>query len=159
MIVRLLDIARVETGQLELSPVAFDPVQLVSDVDRIVSGQAAAKHLLFNTFVTARTPASVRGDAARLREVLLNLCSNALKFTSQGSVTVAVDGEVQQDGRVQLRAEIVDTGIGIPAAAQERIFEMFSRRTSASRLASAALVSALRSARGWSSSWAGRSAS
>jgi len=127
MIEGLLDISRIETGQLRLSPVEFDLAHLLADVQHIIGVQAKAKNLRLNTFVTARTPLSLRGDATRLREILLSLCANAVKFTAEGSITVAVDGEVGEDGQVRLRAEVTDTGIGIEPGAQGQIFEMFTQ--------------------------------
>lgn len=127
MIEGLLDVSRIEAGQLRLSPVEFDLAHLLADVHRIIGVQAAARNLWLNTFITVRTPLSLRGDAARLREVFLSLCANAVKFTAAGSITVAVDGEAGADGRVRLRAEVTDTGIGIEPASQARIFDMFTQ--------------------------------
>lgn len=125
MIEGLLEISRSETGQLRARPVDFDLARLLAEVDKIIRVQAEAKNLHFNTFLTARAPLDLYGDAARLREILLSLCANAVKFTAEGFITVAVDGTTGKDGRFHLRAEVTDTGIGIPLAAQERIFGMF----------------------------------
>jgi two-component system, sensor histidine kinase RpfC len=122
----LLDVSRIEAGQVRVCPVAFDLARLLADVHRIVGVPVAAKNLRLNTFITARTPLSLCGDAARLREILLSLCANAVKFTAEGSITIAVDGEAEE-GRVRLRAEVTDTGIGIEPAAQRKIFDMFTQ--------------------------------
>ena len=127
MIEDVLSVSRIEAGAPNRSSVEFDLTRVVADVQNIIGVQTSAKGLHLNTFITARTPLALRGDAARMREVLLSLCANAVKFTAEGRITVAVDGDAGPDDRVQLRVEVTDTGIGIEPAAQSRIFEMFTQ--------------------------------
>ena len=130
MIEGVLDISRIEAGATNRSSVEFDLPRMLADVHDIIGVQTSAKALRMNTFITARTPLFLRGDAARMREVLLSLCANAVKFTAQGRITVAVDGYAGPDGRVKVRVEVTDTGIGIEPAAQGRIFKMFTQASS-----------------------------
>ena len=123
----VLTFASMEAGQSRLNPTDFDLVATVGQVRALIESSARLKGLTFNTYIAARTPLELHGDERRIREVLLNICSNAVKFTAVGSVTLAVDGQPGQDGAVRLRFEVMDTGIGIEAAAQERIFTMFAQ--------------------------------
>lgn len=127
----LLDFSRIEAGAVQTSKVAFGLGSMLADVRGMVAAQARAKGLGLNTFVTAGTPLALLGDAQHVREILLNLCSNAVKFTERGAVTVTVDGMAEAgadgDGSVRLRFEVIDTGSGIAPEDQGRIFELFTR--------------------------------
>jgi two-component system sensor histidine kinase RpfC len=125
MIDEILHLSRIEAGKAAVSSTDFDLARLLSEVRTIVRPEARAKAIGFNIFVSARTPLLLRGDARRLHEILLNLVGNALKFTQTGSVCVAVDCIGQREASVRLRFEVTDTGIGIPRAAQDRIFDSF----------------------------------
>jgi signal transduction histidine kinase len=120
MINEVLDLAKVEAGRIELSAQPFSLNRLLALLTEIFSLRAAQKGLGFALHTAPGVPEFVTGDEARLRQVLLNLLGNALKFTTQGRVELQV-GVV--DGRV--RFAVSDTGIGIPASEQSRIFERF----------------------------------
>jgi signal transduction histidine kinase len=120
MINEVLDLAKVEAGRIELSAQPFSLNRLLALLTEIFSLRAAQKGLAFALHTTPGVPEFVTGDEARLRQVLLNLLGNALKFTTQGRMELQV-GVV--DGRV--RFAVTDTGIGIPASEQSRIFERF----------------------------------
>ena len=122
----ILDLSRIEAGQMPVTSVAFDLNDLLREVMAIVELKAREKNLHVALHVTARTPLDVVGDARHLREILLNLVANAVKFTSSGGVTVMVDASTDPDG-LKVRFEVADTGIGIAEAAQCRIFEAFSQ--------------------------------
>ncbi|WP_329741200.1 two-component regulator propeller domain-containing protein [Dyella sp. A6] len=117
-----LDLARIEAGKLELEPVPFDPRALADDVVRLESAQAQAKGLTLNMQLDDCLPARLVGDAVRIKQVLFNLINNALKFTRQGAVTLAV--RWQDDA---LMCIVSDTGPGIPAESQVRLFERFEQ--------------------------------
>jgi signal transduction histidine kinase/ActR/RegA family two-component response regulator len=117
-----LDLARIEAGRLDLEVAPFDPRQLVDDVAQLQLGHAQAKRLTLATELADDLPAKALGDAVRIKQVLLNLTHNALKFTEYGSVKLRV--ERCADG---LLFSIVDTGPGIPEAAQERLFQRFEQ--------------------------------
>jgi CheY-like chemotaxis protein len=117
-----LDLARIEAGRLELEPAPFDPRQLVNDVAQLQLGHAQAKRLSFTVELGEDLPPRVIGDAVRIKQVLLNLTHNALKFTEYGGVQVRA--QRYSDG---LLFSIADTGPGIPEAAQARLFQRFEQ--------------------------------
>jgi len=122
----LLDFASIEAGKITINAAPFHLARMLSQVREIASLQAGAKGLRFHLHVTPRTPAALLGDERRLREVLLNLIGNAVKFTEQGVVDLFVDG-VPAGGVVSLRFDVSDTGIGIAEGARKRIFERFTQ--------------------------------
>ncbi|WP_430391318.1 ATP-binding protein [Dyella sp. 20L07] len=117
-----LDLARIEAGKLELENAPFDPIALVNDVAQLELSQARAKGLRFNVEIPDDLPHRMIGDAVRIKQVLLNLANNALKFTERGSVTLRA--RRTEDG---LRFSIIDTGPGIPEASQARLFQRFEQ--------------------------------
>ncbi|SOD92710.1 hybrid sensor histidine kinase/response regulator [Caenispirillum bisanense] len=131
----VLDITRIEAGKLEFADRAFEVAGLVEALEALLRPTAEAKGLRLSVAVAADVPARVSGDPARLRQVLLNLLGNAVKFTERGSVrlTVATVGE----GR--LRFTVADTGPGIPAEGRERLFQPFSQLEAGARHGGAGL--------------------
>jgi len=129
-----LDLARIEAGKLELDPGAFDPRQLLDDVAQLEQGLAHARGLRFVLEVAESMPGQLLGDALRIKQVLLNLANNALKFTEQGSVTLHAQ---PVDGGVQF--SISDTGPGIPEASQARLFQRFEQAEGPQRRAGSGL--------------------
>ncbi|HET6554146.1 MAG TPA: two-component regulator propeller domain-containing protein [Dyella sp.] len=129
-----LDLARIEAGKLELEPAPFDPRTLVEEVAQLELGQARAKGLRFEVDMPAQLPHRMVGDALRIKQVLLNLANNALKFTERGSVTLRVSRT--EDG---LRFSVIDTGPGIPEASQARLFQRFEQVTGPQRRAGSGL--------------------
>ncbi|MDF2999325.1 MAG: multi-sensor hybrid histidine kinase, partial [Xanthobacteraceae bacterium] len=123
----LLDLSRIEAGRMPVPNEPFDLIALLLDVRRLVEGQARERGLSFDIHVTPRTPLGLVGSRQHLHEALVNLVGNAVKFTQQGGVTVAVDAESAEDGRLALVIEVSDTGIGIAQGDQERIFEDFTQ--------------------------------
>lgn len=121
----ILDLSKVEAGQihLELSPVEIRP--LVGVIVNLVSGQAGPKGLRVEHRVADEVPRFVEADRTRLHQILLNLVSNAVKFTEEGGVHIDVDVESSDAERVELVLEVRDTGIGIAEEAMERLFEPF----------------------------------
>ncbi|MBB3771663.1 two-component system sensor histidine kinase RpfC [Angulomicrobium tetraedrale] len=123
----LLDLSRIEAGRMPVSDEPFDLVALLVDSRRLVEAQVRERGLSFDIHVTPRTPLRLSGSRQHLHEILVNLVGNAVKFTREGGVTIAVDGEPADDGRVRLTIEVTDTGIGIAPQDQERIFEDFTQ--------------------------------
>jgi signal transduction histidine kinase/sugar lactone lactonase YvrE/ActR/RegA family two-component response regulator len=117
-----LDLARIEAGRLELEPAPFDPRQLVDDVAQLQLGHAQAKRLTLAMELADDLPPKVIGDAVRIKQVLLNLTHNALKFTEYGSVTLRAERRAEG-----LLFSITDTGPGIPESAQARLFHRFEQ--------------------------------
>ncbi len=120
----ILDFSKLEANQLELDPQAFDPAEFVRGAIELVAGQADSKGLDLQLRLDASLPASIRADSSRLRQILLNLLNNAIKFTAAGSVTVAAG---YRPGDQALHIAVTDTGAGIPADKRERLFERFSQ--------------------------------
>lgn len=123
----ILDFSKVETGHVRLHVEDFYLPNMIGDVIRVVSDQARRKQLDIYCEFDPHIPLSLRGDVTRLRQVLLNLASNAVKFTASGSVLIRVGREPRQDDGLVLRFEVIDTGIGIPLHAHARIFDAFEQ--------------------------------
>ncbi|MEZ4867133.1 MAG: response regulator [Caldilineaceae bacterium] len=123
----ILDFSKIEAGRLLLEDGVFSLVAVVESAAELLASQAAAKGLALMTYVAPTVPPLVRGDAGRLRQVLLNLIGNALKFTEQGEVTVCLVLQQADAARVQFRCEVVDTGCGIATADQARLFQPFTQ--------------------------------
>ncbi|MEO8810207.1 MAG: ATP-binding protein [Rhodanobacter sp.] len=129
-----LDLARIEAGRLELEPAPFNPRQLLEDVAQLEQGLAHAKGLRFVLEVDDELPPQVVGDAVRIKQVLLNLANNALKFTEQGRVELHVARTL--DG---LQFSVIDSGPGIPEASQARLFQRFEQAEGPQRRAGSGL--------------------
>ncbi|MDP8909029.1 MAG: response regulator [Chloroflexota bacterium] len=124
----ILDFSKIEAGKLELDSCAFSLRELVEDPAAMLAIAANKKNLELMTCVDSALPDSVRGDGARLRQVLVNLLTNAVKFTSAGEVIARVtEAEQCSDDRLWLRFEVSDTGIGIDRESHEAIFDSFSQ--------------------------------
>ena len=123
----VLDFSKIESGELDLDEAPFDLEALVYDVAQLFAAQAATKDLDLLVDIRATQGREVVGDALRLRQVLSNLVSNAIKFTSRGHVVVRVTGDVRPDDRLDLRIVVADTGIGIPLEHRDRLFRSFSQ--------------------------------
>jgi signal transduction histidine kinase/ligand-binding sensor domain-containing protein/CheY-like chemotaxis protein len=121
----ILDFSKIEAGRLELNPVEFSLAQCVQESARIFSVAASRKGLQLTVDVDPKLPDKVEGDPVRLRQVLLNLIGNAMKFTPAGSVRVMVRLQQVLDQAAELRFSVADTGIGIPEDKQHIIFEAF----------------------------------
>jgi signal transduction histidine kinase/ligand-binding sensor domain-containing protein/CheY-like chemotaxis protein len=124
---QILDFSKVEAGKLELEVVDFEPRGVVADVMKLFTESAQAKGLALHVEIGDTVPTVLRGDALRLRQTLINLVGNALKFTARGSVSVRASRLDEVDGSCVVRFEVADTGIGIPRDAQRRLFEPFSQ--------------------------------
>jgi PAS domain S-box-containing protein len=126
----LLDFAKVESGKLELEAVGFSLRQLLRDSLTVLGMRAEGKGLQFCQNLAANVPDALVGDPTRLRQVLLNLVDNAIKFTNQGQVTLAIHRQPPPDHTDEvalLEFVVADTGIGIPHDKQARIFEAFAQ--------------------------------
>ena len=129
----ILDYSKIEAGKLDLETRDFDLRRLLSDLCESLSPGAAKKGLSLAVCVSPEVPCALRGDSSRLRQVLYNLASNAIKFTAHGSIRLAVEiapPASGSDGVPSLLFSISDTGIGISAAHLESLFEKFSQADS-----------------------------
>lgn len=123
-----LDLVRIEAGRLELEPAPYDPRQLVQEVAQLEQGLAWSKGLNFVVEMADDLPAQAVGDAVRIKQILLNLVGNALKFTMQGKVTLQAS---RDDG--QLVFGVTDTGPGIHEGSRARLFQRFEQEESPQR--------------------------
>ncbi|MBK7665255.1 MAG: response regulator [Sterolibacteriaceae bacterium] len=126
----ILDFSKIESGRLDLEDIGFDLRELVEDVGVIFAYAADAKGLEIVCGVPPGLPVAVVGDPVRLRQVLTNLVGNAIKFTAAGEIAIRVGLLDETEQQARLRFEVRDTGIGIPADAQRRIFNAFSQADS-----------------------------
>jgi len=123
----VLDFSKIEAGKLQVEKADFDLHAIVNSTCRILAPQAAAKGLDVVVSIMPDVPPALVGDPHHLRQVLINLAGNALKFTEQGSVTVHVSAQTETATAVRLKFSIRDTGVGIPPEAQAKIFESFTQ--------------------------------
>lgn len=122
----VLDLSKIEAGQLKLEDTTFSPADIAFESLRFLAVRAAQKQLDLWCLVDPDVPQTIRGDPGRLRQVLLNLIGNAIKFTDSGRVTVRLGkASDAQTSQLVLRFEVEDTGIGVPQAAQQHLFDAF----------------------------------
>lgn len=121
----ILDFSKIEAGKLTVNPEVASVKEIVQHVFRLYSGNASGKGLLLNPVVDPQISPALWVDAARLQQILNNLVSNAIKFTAKGEVVIGAELIGREIGRELVRFSVRDTGIGIPAEAQQRVFEPF----------------------------------
>jgi signal transduction histidine kinase/DNA-binding NarL/FixJ family response regulator/HPt (histidine-containing phosphotransfer) domain-containing protein len=123
----ILDFSKMEAGKLDLDEEDFDLSGVVSSVVTLLAVRAREKGFALDVVIAPEVPRALRGDPGRLRQVLLNLVGNAIKFTDHGSVRVDVTRVGERGGRTALRFEVTDSGPGIPLEAQPRLFQEFTQ--------------------------------
>lgn len=123
----VLDFSRIEAQKLEIEAIPFDLRQLGEEVIELLSLRATQQGIRLLYRFAHDLPTTVLGDPTRIRQILLNLVGNAVKFTEHGHVLLDVDGIPQEDGRIQFNIAIHDTGIGISDDAQQRLFQYYSQ--------------------------------
>ncbi len=121
----ILDLSKIEAGGLEIDRTSFAPHQLVGDVHALMSVRASEKKLALDVVYKGHIPAQVESDPKRLKQILVNLIGNAIKFTERGKVTLEVDFRPGEEP--QLQFDVVDTGIGMTEQQQARLFQPFSQ--------------------------------
>lgn len=122
----LLDISRIESGQIMLETVDFSLSRVIEDIQQMFTTQAQAKHIAL-TFSDATDNMHFLGDRTRVQQILMNLVSNAIKFTPEGKVHVDASAVCGADGHCDITLKVSDTGIGIPAEKLDMIFEKFTQ--------------------------------
>ena len=123
----ILDFSKIEAGRLSIESAEFSPAEVIAELVSAISPRAEKKGLALVCHIDSDTPSSVCGDPGRLRQILLNLCDNAIKFTSSGSVTVRARVTAVEGGSHELHLSVNDTGIGIAHDKQQNIFQAFSQ--------------------------------
>jgi len=123
----VLDMSKIEAGKIELEMIAFDPAQVVHDVIALSGPRASAQGLNLETRITPDVPAAVLGDPGRLRQIILNLVGNALKFTATGTIRIELRVAASNERESILRFAVVDSGIGISEEQRKKLFQPFSQ--------------------------------
>jgi two-component system, sensor histidine kinase len=123
----ILDLSKLEAGRFEFEAIDFSPSALVEAVAAVIRTSATSKGLTVRVDLDPKLPPTLRGDVARIRQVLLNLASNAVKFTERGEVTIAVACESRGDLLARLQWRVTDTGMGIPPDRVDRLFTEFAQ--------------------------------
>ena len=126
----ILDFSKIEAGKLDIENVSFAFAQILEDVHRTLEFSASRKGLRLSFEVAGEMPPRLAGDPNRIRQIMTNLVNNAIKFTKAGEVRTKVTLTKSSDARVDLRVEVVDTGIGISADVMSRLFQAFSQADS-----------------------------
>ncbi|HUL09981.1 MAG TPA: response regulator [Candidatus Acidoferrum sp.] len=126
----ILDYSKFEAGKLTLECIDFDLSDLLESIGQLHGARAHGKGIDLATFVEPDVPNRLRGDPGRLRQVLLNLVANAIKFTEHGGVAIEVFSLGNVEGEVPLRLEVTDSGIGIPADVVPTLFQKFTQADS-----------------------------
>jgi CheY-like chemotaxis protein/anti-sigma regulatory factor (Ser/Thr protein kinase) len=124
----ILDLSRVEAGKLILTPAPTDMRQVAREIVQLFEGRAAEKGIRMEAEAAASVPDAVILDPTRMRQILVNLVGNAVKFTRQGEVRIGMAGRAVDGDRLDLTVTVQDTGPGVPPAERERIFEPFVQR-------------------------------
>ncbi len=127
LIDKVLDLARIEADKIEIEEVDFDLHALLNSTARMLAPQAAAKGLEFQVHINPKIPFLCHGDAQHLRQVLINLVGNAIKFTEHGGIEIRVTPVTESEHAMTACFEVVDTGVGIPPEAHARVFESFTQ--------------------------------
>ncbi len=123
----ILDFARIESGKLSLEEIEFDLEQLLSDTLMLFNAQATGKHLRLYISLEGGVPQHISGDPTRLKQVLMNLLGNAVKFTEQGHVALTVSRRSDSNGHYHLVFAVTDSGIGISESTRSQLFTSFAQ--------------------------------
>jgi signal transduction histidine kinase/DNA-binding response OmpR family regulator len=123
----ILDYSKIESGQIELERQTFDLRACIEECLDLLAHKAAEKRLDFVYVCDQHVPAAILGDLARLRQILVNLLGNAIKFTDAGEVVLSVTSSPRPDGQCELQFSVRDTGVGIPEDRLDRLFRSFSQ--------------------------------
>lgn len=123
----VLDFSRIESGNVHLEERDYYLASLLNDIIHVVQAKAAKKNLQVRLNIDADLPSILRGDEVRLKQILTNLLTNAVKYTKEGGITFSVQGERNEDSKVLLKMSVADTGIGIREEDMGKLFERFSR--------------------------------
>jgi signal transduction histidine kinase/CheY-like chemotaxis protein len=123
----ILDFAKVESGKLQLEAIEIDVRDMVAGITELMSGSASNHSLRLNANIAPNVPQVVRGDPIRLRQILINLVSNAIKFTEQGGIRIEVSRGETSAKEVELLFAVADTGVGMSQDTAERLFQSFTQ--------------------------------
>lgn len=123
----ILDISKIEAGKIEPENNRFNLIEILNEVERLLSFNSREKKLEFTVEIAPGIPKFLVGDAFRLKQVLINLAGNAVKFTSEGSIKIIAEIASETDKAIELLISVIDTGIGIPREKQQHLFREYSQ--------------------------------
>ena len=123
----ILDLSKIENNKMELELINFKPINEFEDTIEIFGAQAGDKNLYLASYIDPSIPKVIKGDIVKLKEILTNFLSNAMKFTHEGGISVKIENRGINDNKVKVYFEIADTGIGISEEQKDKIFEAFSQ--------------------------------
>ena len=123
----ILDFSKIEAGKLEIIPVQYELSSLINDLVNMIQKRAEDKGLTLRVNVAHNMPHLLYGDDVRIKQVILNILTNAVKYTNEGSVTMNIDWRKDDDEHIQLTVEVIDTGIGIKSEDISKLFSAFER--------------------------------
>ena len=129
LVTEILDLSKIEAGELKLENVSFEPGEILEYVTSVLNFKAIEKNLYVKVSIGPEVPRFIRTDPTRLRQVLINIVGNAVKFTERGSVEVNVSASLSEatPGNSRVHFRVRDTGIGIPKDKRELLFDPFSQ--------------------------------
>ena len=123
----ILDFSKIEDGKMEIIPVRYETVTLIDDLENMISEKAKKKGLAFKTEINSKLPCSLYGDDVRIKQIITNLLTNAVKYTHEGAVTLKIGGAEIDADTFEMQVEVSDTGIGIRAEDINKLFKSFIR--------------------------------
>ncbi len=123
----ILDFSKIESGKMEILPVKYDTASMINDLVNIISDRAAKKGLSLVLDVDHNLPSALFGDDVRLKQIIINLLTNAVKYTEEGTVTLTVKADPLDDDSVMLHVAVSDTGIGIKEEDRDKLYDSFRR--------------------------------
>ena len=123
----ILDVSKIEAGKMEIVPVNYDVASLISEIVNMIWLKAEEKGLKFNVSIDPNVPRMLYGDEVRIKQILINLLNNAVKYTQEGSVSLHIECEFTQTDEVLLKINVSDTGMGIKTEALPHLFDSFQR--------------------------------
>ena len=123
----ILDFSKIEDGKMEILPVRYDTATLIDDLLHMIAEKARKKNLKLLTEIDPSLPQSLFGDDVRIRQIITNLLTNAVKYTKEGSVTLSMKGTRMDDDTLELEVKVIDTGIGIRKEDTGKLFDSFQR--------------------------------
>ncbi len=123
----ILDFSKIESGKMEIIEAAYETASVLNDVINMVRVKAESKNLKFRVDIDEQLPGRMRGDDTRIRQVMINLLNNAVKYTKEGSVTLSVNGRRSSADKILLEIQVSDTGIGIKEEEMSKLFRNFER--------------------------------
>lgn len=123
----ILDMSKIESGNMDIVPVDYDLGEMLSDIVNMIWIRAREKGLAFHVDVDEKIPSKLYGDEVRIKQILINVLNNAVKYTSEGSVTLSIQCEELEPGRINMVYSVADTGMGIKKESMPYLFSVFKR--------------------------------